>query len=418
MKKNKTTSSLIQFSVANFGCFRDRVDFSMTTRRGAKNSFQLLKTDDHLLKSSVIYGPNASGKSTLLNALNFVDFKVYLSTDQTRVENFDFNPFLLEAGFDEKPSFFEIVFAFKDKIYRYDFAVDRNHEIVTENLFDVTHDAEKTLFTRTGLDIEVDKSFSTDDEIKKRTKKKALYLSTLSQWDNQVSEEITEFFSKSLNILDADDLFKHRGFTAEKSQKDSSFKALVLEYLQKADFCITNFEVEKTPIPKEMKDFFLKIEKEDIPDEMKTISFLHNKYNQSGEIIGSSRIPMKFQSDGTNSFFGAIGPIIDTLESGKILVIDELNKHLHPLLCKFIVDLFNSKKTNPHNAQLIFTTHDVTLLSNDSIDRDQFWFTERDRYGAAKLFALSEFKDRKDAKFQARYMAGRYGALPFIDFKN
>jgi hypothetical protein len=157
------------------------------------------------------------------------------------------------------------------------------------------------------------------------------------------------------------------------------------------------------------------MEKEDIPDKIKTISFLHPKYNSKKEVSGSVKLEIEFQSDGTKSFFGALGPIIDTLENGKILIIDELNKHLHPNLCKFIVDLFNSPKSNPNNAQLIFTTHDVTLLSNEKIDRDQFWFTERDQYGAAKLFALSEFKERKGSDFQTRYMGGRYGALPFID---
>lgn len=235
------------------------------------------------------------------------------------------------------------------------------------------------------------------------------------KWNVEEGEMVMSFFTKGFNILDGDRLAGFHPHTAEKSIEDSAFKEKVIAYLKYADFFITDFEVEKEQIPEEMRELLKKDKDIKIPEYFKTVNFSHPKYNKEKKQIGVAKISSRDESSGTLHFFGGLYPIIDSLEQGKVLIIDELNKHLHPHLCKFIVDLFHSKETNPNNAQLIFTTHDVTLLSQSDIDRDQFWFTEREPFGVASLFALSDFKERKGSDFQTRYLSGRYGALPFID---
>ena len=120
------------------------------------------------------------------------------------------------------------------------------------------------------------------------------------------------------------------------------------------------------------------------------------------------------QSDGTREMFKLSGPIADVLMNGKTLCIDEIDSSLHPLLCKYIISLFNNPDINTTNARLIFTTHDISLLDKDFLRRDQIWFTDKNKYGVSDLFCLADIENRKDASFVKRYLEGRYGAIPYI----
>ncbi|MCK5460588.1 ATP-binding protein [Candidatus Gracilibacteria bacterium] len=415
MKKNLNVA-FIKFSVANFGCFRERVDFHMSTRKDAQNNFNLKKTEDYLLKSTIIYGPNASGKSTLLRAMKFVDLKIRKSTNTEVTEKLKASPFLMEEGFEKKPSFFEIIFSINEKIYRYNFSIFADNTIDKENFFDLSGTTEKVLFSREKQSIEVDSNFINDEALKDRTSKSYLFLSVVSQWNEEVDEKIVYFFKKGFSVINGDSLARHIPSTAETAIKNNDFKEKVIDYLRRADFCITDFEIKKEKIPEELKQLLKKNKSIEISDPfIRTVLFSHLKYNKKKEVLNTVKLLPDDESDGTLHFFGGLYPIINALTNGTILIIDELNKHLHPNLCKFIVNLFHSKETNPYNAQLIFTTHDVTLLAEKDIDRDQFWFTQRDKYGVASLFSLAEFKERKGSDFQTRYLSGRYGALPFIN---
>ena len=121
------------------------------------------------------------------------------------------------------------------------------------------------------------------------------------------------------------------------------------------------------------------------------------------------------ESDGTQKFFSFAGPWLDTLKKGYVLVIDELHDSLHPNMVKYLVDLFHNKETNPNNAQLIFTTHETSILNQDVFRRDQIWFCEKDDEQATSLYPLTDFSPRKDREnIELGYLSGRYGALPFI----
>jgi len=147
----------------------------------------------------------------------------------------------------------------------------------------------------------------------------------------------------------------------------------------------------------------------DFPAPSPEFEFLHQ--------FGESLVPFKTkdESDGTMAYFSLLGPILRALRDGSVLAIDEIDSSLHPSLLAFLVRLFCNKSSNPKGAQLIFNTHDTNLLVNGVLQRDQIWFTEKDREGVSHLFPLSDFKPRPDENFQKRYLQGRFGAIPFID---
>jgi AAA15 family ATPase/GTPase len=141
----------------------------------------------------------------------------------------------------------------------------------------------------------------------------------------------------------------------------------------------------------------------------------HKIFNQAGEPISSVNFSLQQdESDGTEKLFYLTGPLVDVLAKGSVLVIDEMEARLHPMITRALIGLFNSKETNPQNAQVIFTTHDTNLLSNKAFRRDQIWFTEKDRYGCSHLYSLAELKVRNDASYEDDYLDGRYGAIPFL----
>ena len=204
-------------------------------------------------------------------------------------------------------------------------------------------------------------------------------------------------------------------FTARQC-KDSVQKEKVLEFLKAADFDIQNVIVESEKMSaKHLPD--------DMPDELKTSLLTKMRDNEMFDIktvhLSSEGRLVSFafedESDGTKKFFAFAGPWLDALKNGYVLVIDELHDNLHPKLVQFLVQLFHSSKTNPKNAQLVFTTHETSILNQEVFRRDQIWFCEKDSSQATRLFPLTDFSPRKGREnLEANYLAGRYGALPYL----
>ena len=171
-----------------------------------------------------------------------------------------------------------------------------------------------------------------------------------------------------------------------------------------------------------MKDELKSLSESDTDLQQSFIHTLHNKYDKDGNVIGLEKFNFEEEeSEGTKKYFKISGPIIMALVEGHVIVIDELDARLHPILTQSIVRLFNSKLTNPKGAQLIFSSHDTNQLTGKLFRRDQVWFTEKDNSGATDLYSLAEYKIstkgvkvRKDASFGKNYIQGRYGAIPFL----
>lgn len=401
------TIVLIEFSVENFKIFRDRVTLSMLTRK-SDHSFK--KNGRNLLKTSLIYGPNASGKSTLLNAFSIAKKGIIRSANNEEGAGLLYFPFILSNA-RNKPSFCEVVFSLDKKVFKYNFSILKD-KIVTENLFRILSTGEERKYlVRKEQDIKLFADFEKSKDVKIKTRKEVLFLSAASQWNDELAMKIVEGFKK-INVISGSDSGGYGGYTMEMFKKNIENKKKILDLLRKADFCIDDGVIEKVVLP----DFVKKQipSSKEIPDEVDTMYFLHDKFDSKNKKIGSEKINMGNESAGTQRFFYMLGPVIDTLENGKILFIDELDNSLHPFLTKLIIDLF--EKSNPKNAQLIVTTHDTSLLSyKKGFSKDHFWFTEKDKFGAGSLFSLAEFSLRNDTEFSKKYLEGRFGALPFIE---
>lgn len=403
--------SLIEFSVENFKIFKKRVVFSIFARK-SKHTFN--SNGENLLKTSLIYGPNASGKSTLLQAFTLLRNSVINSANNPEGSTLPYQPFLLSSN-KNKPISFEIIFSLGKKVFKYNFSFLKN-EIVTENLFEILPSGkEQKILVRKNQEIEVFTDFKKSEDVKEKTRKEVLFLSAASQWNNKLAMQIVNGF-KDINVISGPDSSAYRGYTMHLCKKDKS-KEKILNLLQTADFSISDIEVKKMPVPAPIIKQMLAMGAKEIKDEMDTVFFIHNRFDSKGSKIGTAKFNIGDESAGTQKFFDVLGPIVDTLENGKVLFVDEFDNSLHPYLTKFIIDFF--EKNNPKNAQLIVTTHDTSLLSHRELNKEQFWFTEKDKLGEGKLFSLAEFKtQRNDTEFSKKYLEGRFGALPFVDFED
>ncbi|OHE16787.1 MAG: hypothetical protein A2X96_09515 [Syntrophobacterales bacterium GWC2_56_13] len=410
---------LIEFSVANVLSFKDRVTFSMVASRDdalqESNVFTWGKRQ--LVKSAVVYGANASGKSNLLSAMHFMRHMVLTSSKDTQAnEEIDVEVFRLSTECEGKPSFFEIVFIQNGDTYRYGFEVDRKR-VHSEWLFTVPATKEAELFVREDSRIKVNRiRFKEGRDLEKKTRENALFLSVCAQFNGEISKELLRWFKNLRFIHGLSD--PYLGVTVEKL-KTPEQKRRLIEMTRIADLCIDDIEgreekltIEKLPkdMPEEMKR---DIVKQDITEvELKTT---HRKYGQDNSEVGTVVFDLEEnESGGTQKFLSMAGPLLDTIETGKVLIIDEMDARLHPLLTRFILSLFNSPMNNK-NAQLIFASHDTNLLNDKLFRRDQIWFTEKNPYGVTGLYSLIELRGvRKEASFGKDYILGKYGAIPFI----
>ncbi|MDZ4164150.1 MAG: ATP-binding protein [Smithellaceae bacterium] len=410
---------LIEFSVANVLSFKDRVTFSMV----ASNDDALQESNvfawgkKRLVKSAVVYGANASGKSNLLSAMRFMRRMVLTSSKDTQVnEEIDVDAFKLSTECEEKPSFFEAVFIQNGNTYRYGFEVDRQR-VHSEWLFTVPATKEAKLFVREGSRIEVNRiRFKEGMDLEPKTRENALFLSVCAQFNGKISRDLLLWFKNFRFIHGLHDAYL--GVTVEKL-KTPEQKRQLMEIARIADLSIDDIEgreekltIEKLPkdMPEEMKRDILKRDITEV--ELKTT---HRKYGKDNKDVGTVVFDLEEnESGGTQKFLSMAGPLLDTIETGKVLIIDEMDARLHPLLTRFVLSLFNSPMNNK-NAQLIFASHDTNLLNDKLFRRDQIWFTEKDQYGVSSLYSLIELQGvRKEASFGKDYILGKYGAIPFI----
>lgn len=426
---------LIEFSVGNYLSFKDTVTFSMVASEEAAkdenlNKNNVFKVDEglSLLKSAAIYGANASGKSNLIKAVDFMQSFVINSSKGTQItDKIDVEEFKLSATTVGLPSFFEIVFFLEKKIYRYGFQVDKNR-VISEWLFYTPKALERNLFERKFNKFKVTKTFKEGQELTEKTRINALFLSVASQFNGKISTKILFWFN-NLKIISG----LHSNIMYRKDAVDyfinNQYQPNIINLIKKLDLGINDIKIETSKtIERIEKDFPLLRE---LPDEGKlnfirslsgrtdaeVLKTIHKIYDENGNPVSQEIFDLdKNESEGTKKLFAFAGMILDALKKRRVLFIDELDARLHPLMTREIVNLFNSKETNFNNAQLIFTTHDINLLSHKFFRRDQIWFAEKNRQEATDLYSLVEFKlsDEADNSFKSDYIKGKYGGIPFI----
>lgn len=425
---------LIQFSVRNFRTFKEKATLSLIASNYDKETRETENISDkniynlRILKSAVVYGANASGKSKFIEALMFMkNFAIKSSKESQKGEEIDVEPFKLNSESEKQPSEFEVIFLYKNEMFRYGFEVDKN-KIVSEWLYHKPKTKEVELFYRDLQKFDTHtRNFPKGATLVREDliRNNALLLSVAAQFNDATCESIIEWF-KNLKTISGLKEEGYQGYTMGKT-KNSKHKERILELLKAADLGILDIKFEmldvtKLPkeMPKELREMILKQSKEDKAEFFSDILTTHKKFDNTKKLIGNTNFSLDDdESFGTRKFFALTGPVLDAIENGYTLVVDELDSKLHPnLVCK-IVSLFNSQKLNPKNAQLIFNTHDTNLLSSGLFRKDQVWFTEKDKYGEAKLYSLADFKSdmvRKNEAFEDNYIRGKYGAVPFLGF--
>lgn len=423
---------ILQFSIKNYKTFKDKAALSLIASnydkdtRENENIYYNEKFGLRLLKSAVVYGANASGKSKLLEAFSFMkDYVINSSKKGQKGDEIDIQPFKLNNVSENEPSEFEIIFVYKDVLYRYGFEVTRK-KVVSEWLYYKPKTKEIELFYRENNSFETHtRNFAKGKTVikEKLVRDNALLLSVAAQFNDKTSINVTDWF-KRLKTLSGLNESGYQGYTMGKTENPIQ-KAKILNLLKAADLGIKDIELQKLDIdklpkdmPKELIDKILKDVSDKKTEFVSDVLTTHKKYDSMGNSIDNVNFSLDDdESSGTRKYFALTGPILDVIENGYTLVVDELDSKLHPnLVCK-IVSLFNSKEFNPKNAQLIFNTHDTNLLSAGLFRRDQIWFTDKNKYGEAKLYSLGDFKSdevKKNEPFEDNYIKGKYGAVPFL----
>jgi AAA15 family ATPase/GTPase len=372
-----------------------------------KNNVFKVNQNFSLLKSAAIYGANASGKSNLILALYFMQSFVINSSKLQITDKIDLEKFRLSSETEDKPSFFKIVFYLDNKTYEYSFEVTQER-VISEGLSCTPKTRKTNIFSREKDKIKYSKSLMKGKDVKDLTKKNTLFLSIAAQFNDPLAGKILLWFSR-LKIISGSQLENLRQLSIDYLSREPNLKNEIVFLIKKLDLSIKDMSIE---VGRKPLDNFHK----DIPDTVyNSIETYHEKYDLEGKVIGLESFQLnKHESRGTQKLFALLAPILSVLKASEVLIIDELDSLLHPLMAIAIIGLFNSQQTNPKNAQLIFATHDVNLLSNQLFRRDQIWFTEKNRQEATDLYSLVEFDIDNNASFEQDYIQGRYGAIPFI----
>ena len=300
-------------------------------------------------------------------------------------------------------------------------------DIISEWLYEKRFgEKEYELFMRSRDIIEVSaKRFPEGQGKEDLTNSNRLFLSLVAQLKGEKSNSIMGWFGEC-NVLSGIDSEGYEAFTLRMFLEHLNGADQAQEFFKTLQLGFTRFSVKKVDIPKEALDSAPKSIRSQLEKDIATGSFVepittHNVYDENGLVIGERNFHKnQMESEGTKKVIEISGPIFDTLNEGKTLIVDELDAKLHPLLTRNIVLLFMDPEKNRHGAQLIFATHDTNLLDLEIVRRDQIWFAEKDKVESTDIYSLVEFKDedgkkvRNDRDIKRDYIRGRYGAIPFI----
>lgn len=420
----------IRFSLENFLSFRERQTLDMMAVRTCKerreeNTFPL-DGKDSVLRTLALYGANASGKSNLFKAMfSCVDFIRTSSFERAATDDIPVIPFLFDMTSSDMPTTFELEFVVEEVWYKYGFSVT-SKRIESEWLYTKTKDSAtlrpKFVRKHDGEEdaIEVHPSFAgADDLIVDKTRENALFLSTCAGL--AVTEAIAilkEMASWSFIMASQNRMSRTARMLAE-----GKFCEEIVRLINMADPSVDGLDVEREEYDSG------RVGADGMPMKRTRYRIMMKHKMGEKEIV---RLPFDFLGSlGTQKAFDLAGPIFNALSTGSLVFIDELDSRLHPILTREIIKLFNDPKTNPANAQLVFNTHDTNLLNckvyspsrnkkEQLLRRDQVYFVERTGDYASRIYSLVDFhyedgrQVRNDASFEKEYLAGEYGAIPFI----
>ncbi len=417
---------LVQFSVKNFMSFKEKQEFSMEAGIGNENLSNIISIDninERVLKTAALYGANASGKTNLVKAFSAAIMMVRLSNNRQPGEKLmQMEPFALDQNTQNKPCEFEFIFYVNSNKYVYGFKADKDR-VYEEYLYHYLSAKPTRIFERFNCNeykfLQIDESKL--NAIKNQNLENKLFLSTATTWNYDKTKEPYLWFVNCIDSFQGGNEITIDSLEAYSNDKDEELKKFTLKLLEEADIIIKDYNVEIEE--KDMdSSIIMQLQNMNFPvagmlpkqKSLKSITMSHEVINDKNE-IEVYNLNFFNESSGTRILF-SIAPILkDVFENGKIIIIDEIERSLHPSLVEMIIKFFHSNEINKKNAQLIFNTHDTNLLSLELFRRDQIWFAEKDtKKGATELYPLDDFSVRKTENIQKGYLNGRYGAIPFV----
>lgn len=412
---------LLEFRVRNFRSIRDEQALSLVAAPADKELAAThlaptgLKALPQAVRSAVLYGPNASGKSTLLFALSYLRAMVAESAAVVQPgQTYNIQPFRLDARTASQPTEFEVSFLVDGIRHQYSFAMTAER-IVSEQLM-VWRTAKPTQWfsrrssnTSDHYDYEFSSSLGGPRKLwQDSTRPNALFLSTAAQLNSELLGPVARWLVHSLVYLPAGALIDHAYTTSLLESIEG--RAAVRDFLATADISIAEVSAVSR------KGFLGQV--------MFQPGGVAQARQEEGEFLfpvfehrtghGVAKFELHEESEGTQRLFTLAAPVLDVLKHGRVLVVDELDRSLHTLLVRRLVGMFHDPVLNAHGAQLVFSTHDTSLLDHTLFRRDQIWFAEKDESQATRIFPLTDFSPRKHEAWERGYLMGRYGAVPMF----
>jgi len=413
---------LVEFRVKNFRSLRDEQVLSLvaSTDKTLLDSHTLetgLKAAPHLLKSVVVYGANASGKSNLIKALQYMRGVVLESAALQPGQTFGrLHAFKLDATSGSLPTEFEVTFILDGVRYQYGFAMN-TQRIVSEQLlvyksFKPQRWFERHFDAESGKDVyEFGPGLRGAKNLwEGATRPNALFLSMAVQLNSEALRAVFDWFANRLVIFNEQSPLAPQ-FSVQMLKQEEQRKA-ICEFLRAADISIADIEVTTKQAMVHSIHLDLATGKRDEAAEEQAVDEV--KFHHITE-HGKAVFDLMDESSGTRNLLFLSGPILDILNKGLTLVVDELDTSLHTLLVQALVRLFHQSEVNTGGAQLVFTTHDTSLLDAYGLfRRDQIWFVEKHPDQSSSLYPLLDFSPRKNEALERGYLQGRYGALPLL----
>lgn len=398
---------LQQFSVTNHRSIRERTTISLLATRDSSLRDCILSPDETqrasrsasrpygskaLVPVLALYGANAAGKSNLIHALLLM--RSFVAGEHARPLKdapLPQEPFAFTEG-NSLPTTLEVIYYFEGIKYAYGFSFDRK-KIIEEYLYHWPNGREALIFSRTGNNYQFRENISEQQTLAGRTPENRLYLVSSNEWNCPQTAKAYLWFTRKLSDLSGETLSFDQTLAALK--QGENLKGKILHEMLVADLGIVDIRISDSS---------------DIPQ----ITMVHQLQTAEGD-VKQYPLLLSQESQGTQRFFSRIGSWIQALEMGGVLIVDEIEASLHPLLTRHLIETIQDKSVNRNQAQLIFTTHDVGLLDQNLLRRDQIWFAQKDEKTAeTEIYALTDFSPRKSENISRGYLQGRYGAIPFI----
>ena len=402
---------LIRFSFKNFKSFKDENCLDMEATSLKEHEYNVAKTDStEILKVSAIYGANASGKTNVLQAFSYMKKRILVS-DDSKVNSPMDEENIYSFMINDNPISLEVeILAKNNKIYKYGFDILKD-KIISEWLYEKRINKFYEIFERNNNNVQIMKVKNKLFDLA-NIDDKSLFLKSFRAIDksNEDFNSVYEWFMNS-NYLDLGDPKFEEALNKRISLRiveDEKYRSELLAFIKTFDATIDSINISPASL-EEIKN----------TNGVVKVELVHNYED------GKKALPISLESNGTMKMFHLFDFFMDALKNGMVLFVDELDAKLHPLLTRYIINLFHNSEKNIGNGQLIYSTHDTVNLNKETFRRDEIWFAEKDKNGISEIYSLSDYimedengnakKVRNDATYNKDYLTGRYGAIPVLE---